>query len=387
VSDTKKTTSQTSKWVGRFLGIAIVLVYMNLPLSFIQQLSIASVTAFISNFIFTSILPFILAFYVSVFFHEAGHVLFGTLARLKFTWASVGKIQLYRDTHQKLRLRFVKQLNSRSGFAAMHTLIENAIRWRWIICVAGGPIMNFVMFLIFGFLLNYVVEGTFLKSFVVSSIIISLIEVFLNLIPSRRSGFDNDGMQIFTLLRGGQKMDRLTAMIMINGAATEGIRCKQWDENWIRNSLIIQDDSSIEALANFYAYDWSLDRKEIARAETHLNRGLELVEKLDPAMTTSLYWSQAYFLAMHKHDAVGAREAFEKAGSNPLALAFYPLRTEAAVLFAEGRFEEAKAKAQEGIKVYRELGSPKYGQEELDQLEDILAKAEDALTLSSSIVA
>jgi hypothetical protein len=379
VSDTKEPSLWLPKLVGRFIGIVIVLIYLNLPLTFIKKLNVTNITTFI--------FAFILAYYASVFFHEAGHLLFGTLARFKFTWASVGKIQVYCDTHQMIRLRFVKQFSWTGGFAAMHTTNEHLLRWRDVAFILGGPATNFLLFFAFGFLYNYTPQGTFLSSFVASSIFSSLALGFFSLIPSDKNGFANDGLQLLRLLRGGPLMRRSMAIMLLYGSALEGKGCEEWNAKWIEDSLAIQDNSSTEALANFFAYDWALDRKAVSKAEVHLNRGLGLVEKLDPATTTALYWSQAYFLAIHKHDAVGARAALEKAGSNPLALAFYPLRSEAAVLFAEGHFEEAKAKAEEGIEVYKELGSPKHGQEEFDQLEDILAKTENSLASSSSMVA
>lgn len=340
-----------------------------------------SIVSFISK-----IPAFVLAYYTSVLLHEAGHLLFGAIAGLKFYWVSVGGVQLYRDK-RKLRLRFLKELNPFGGFAAMCPITEHLMRWRWIVFIVGGPLTSLLLFSGLWLLHSYIPRGTFLGLFITFTAWISLCGGILNLIPRRTDKFHNDGLQLLEYLRGGPHMTRSIAMTLLHSFVIEGKGCKHWNATWIEDSLAIQDNSSTEAFANFFAYDWALDRKEIAKAETYLNRGLELVEKLDPATTTALYWAQAYFLAIHKHDAVGARAALEKAGPNPLALAFHPLRSEAAVLFAEGYFEEARAKAQEGIKVYKDLGSPKHGQEEFDQLEDILTRAENSLALSSSMVA
>jgi hypothetical protein len=328
-----------------------------------------------------------LAYFIVVLFHEIGHVLFGTLSGLKFSWLSVGKIQLYLNTRHRLRLRFIKHLNLLSGFASMYTNVEHFLRWRWMIFILGGVLGNIFLFLLAKFTDAYVSRGSFLSNTIIFAGLLSIITSAFSLIPYRTKGFASDGFQLLHFLRGGTQMRRIMAITLLHGSAREGAGSGEWNTKWIEDALVIKDNSVIEAMANLYAHEWALNKRDNVTAELHLDRALKLVEKLDPAMTTALYWAQAYFLAIHKHDAVGARAAFEKAGSNPLALAYYPLRSEAAVLFAEGHFEEAKAKAQEGIKVYKKLGSPKYGQEELEQLEDILAKAENSLALSSSMVA
>ena len=140
-------------------------------------------------------------------------------------------------------------------------------------------------------------------------------------------------------------MMRSVAMMLLYSAAIQGMRCKVWNEMWIRDSIEVRDNSTSEAQANLYAYDWALDKGNISTAEGYLNRSLELVAHSPPLFSTILYWTQAHFLAMHKNDAVGARAAFEKAGFSSFILAYYPLRSEAAVLFAEGRFEESRTKA------------------------------------------
>ncbi len=330
-----------------------------------------------------------LGIYISVLLHELGHLLFGFLMRLKFTSLSVGGIQLYLNTHRRLRLRFVRHLIWSGGFVAMYPIDGHHLRWRWIVFIAGGPIASLVSFFGFKFLLNFLNQNSFEGHLVASISSISLFSTIAVLIPYRTSIYKSDGLQLIQFLRGGPEMVRSIALMLLHGAAMQGIRCREWNEKWIKDAVEIKDKSASEVQANLDAYDWALDTGKISIAEGYLNRSLELVVNIHPKLTTTLYLAQAHFLAMYKNDAVGARAAFIKAVSNPLILAFYPLRSEAAVLYAEGHFEGARAKAQEGIRIYKELGSPKYGQEELHQLEEILEKTEKQLsgvTGSSSIV-
>jgi phage shock protein PspC (stress-responsive transcriptional regulator) len=367
-----------SKWRKYLVRVIGVLAGIGLYFADIQwekYISIKSVTALILSFFITNLI------------HELGHVLFGKFAGLNFSSFAVGPIQVYLNQYNSMRVRFVKHLNWFGGFASMYTRNEKYLRVRWIICVLGGPLASLISWFAFGFLMDTRSQSNFWRLVITFISYTSLLAVAATIIPYHNRQHANDGLQLLWFLRGNSQMKRTKAMILLYGTAVKGAGSREWKSKWIEDASAVKDNSPTEAIANLYIHEWALDRKQIDRAEIHLNRSLELVEKLDPVTTTALYWSQAYFLAIHKHDAVGARATFEKAGSNPLALAFYPLRTEAAVLFAEGHFEEARAKAQEGIKVYRELGSPKNGQEEFDQLEDILAKAENSLALSSSMVA
>jgi lipoprotein signal peptidase len=326
------------------------------------------------------------AIFTTILFHETGHVLSGTFAGLKFSWMSVGKVQLYLNTHQQLKLRIVKHLPMFGGYASMYTNNEHLLRWRHIFFVMGGALGNVLLFLLIIFSYKYTPPGGFLRVTMIVTALTSLVTSVLTFIPYRTRGVATDGLHIIHFLTGGVQMRRTIAMTLLYGSTMEGLSVKSWKSEWIKDVLSVRDNSAVEALGNLYTHNWALNKKDTEAAENHIDRAVELSDKLDPATATVVYWAKAYHSAICKNDAVEARAMFDKAGSNPLAPAYYPLRTEAAVLFAEGHFEEAKTKAAEGIKIYRELGSPQYGQEELEQLEDILAKSENALASSSSMV-
>ncbi len=188
------------------------------------------------------------------------------------------------------------------------------------------------------------------------------------------TGFDlfYTGYRLDILRRGGLNAEREAAHSAWVAAVTRGERPRDWHPDWMETIM----KGNIQTTNDFYdrvgVYFWALDRGDVALAEQNLEDVWQNLKQT--AQKNDIGLEKSYFEAIHKQDAVTARQTLSKTGN------FVTLkRAEAAVLFAEGDFSQAAKVARVGLNSIYQASSGGIATVEAEWLEQIEQRAQKAM--------
>ena len=180
--------------------------------------------------------------------------------------------------------------------------------------------------------------------------VMNLWHFVVNLIPSESGGVTSDGGQFLNWAWAKPPAERDLLLLSLVTASHGGVRPRDWDRPLIERLLSANDDSAYAVATNLNAYYHALDCGRIEEASRYLDEAIALRKHRMVEYREGIFLESAYFEAFHRGDAEAARDDLDLAWGG-LAERQTRLRAEAAVLLAEGREEEAAAKAQEGLEL------------------------------------
>ena len=169
-----------------------------------------------------------------------------------------------------------------------------------------------------------------------------------DIIPRTMRRFTTDGGQLLSYLQGGDSALRPLRILTLIVISHDGARPREWDNSLIEQILAGKDGSENDVTANLYGYYHALDCGRIDEAEKRLDEAVALRQLWVADLQPNILLEAAYFRAFYRHDAGQARIALDLAKGG-IVEEQTRLRAEAAVLLAEGRYEEAATKAQAGL--------------------------------------
>lgn len=296
-----------------------------------------------------------LVWFIGVAVHELGHLIGGWLVGGRFLLWCVGPVKVWRAP-AGIRLGWNRSLNIFGGLAAC--LPAEPGRWEprhVATMIVAGPLAS----LVFGLGLLLAVTGreldpagavlpAFLYNFALVTGGMSLLLAVVTIWPSAGGGFKSDGKRVWELLRRSPRSDQEAALLLLTSASLAGIRPADYDPELVRRALALNDGSLFDRYARFTIYFHAADRAEWGRAQELLDAVVAGEENLPAYLRAAVRCEYAWLLATGAGDAVTARAWLDSAGP----LEFDPatrLRAEAAVLAAEHRQDEARAKAQAAL--------------------------------------
>jgi len=294
----------------------------------------------------------LLSVFGAIALHELGHVLGMLAANFRVLLYVVGPLKISREG-DRLRLRLNRDLALAGGVAAglpkdlRAADDDRALTRRYALVVAAGPAMSLALALLGG--LGAAATAGTPNAFAPGIFALVNAAIFLvTAIPAKTSGFDTDGAQLLDLLRGGHRAERKRLATLITTFSVNGQRPRDWDPALMERWLALRDGRRDDVLPTFYGYYHALDRGEIERAGEFLDRALELREGMPGPFRPAVLLEAAYFTARYRQEAAGARALLDQARGGTVE-AHSRLRAEAAVLWAEGRRDEAADQARAGL--------------------------------------
>lgn len=326
------------------------------------------------------LLPFV--WLLAVGFHEFGHIVGGWAGRGRFLLFVVGPL-MWRRTPAGVCFAWNTNLNVAGGLAACLPLDPSqSTPRRTALMIAGGPLFSLVLtalaawisaglaavavspFAIFAQHAAMIVAGMSLMIFVVT------------VIPGTGGGYKTDGLRFFELVRGNAQSEQENAVMTLTTASLGGVRPADYEPRLVAKSISLRDGSLFDLYAHLTASHHYFDLGQPARAQALLDHVLAQEEQLAPFARDTLRCDYAWLLARHTTDAANARAWLDSAGPLEIDPATR-LRAEAAVLLAEGRKNEAAAKAREGLHAAEHKSlSPVRNPYTTDTLQEILTQAE-----------
>jgi hypothetical protein len=295
-----------------------------------------------------------IAWLIAVGFHELGHLIGGWLIGGRFLLWVVGPIKVQR-TPKGIQWGWNRSVNIGGGMGAClpHDCSRLTAR-QLIVMILGGPVASLVLWAgIQGVLLCVESASGPLASTLIAvatvTAYLSLLLAVLTLLPFMAGGFKSDGRRAWDLARGGPQTDQELAMMVLTMQLLAGTRPRELDPVLLGRSLSLNDGSLFDLYARMNAYHHAADRQDWAAARGYLETLAAAEAKMVPLLGATVRCEYAWLVATVGSDPTLARAWLDSAGP----MDFDPatrLRSESAVLLAEGSREAAHAKALEGLK-------------------------------------
>ena len=175
--------------------------------------------------------------------------------------------------------------------------------------------------------------------------------------------------------RGEDAASLLAETTLIGAEYVLAQRPRDWDASLIERANLLVDGEP-QGRCYWWAYNFALDRGDVDAARSYIRRLIP-----DTSVETECevdLFEAAYFAAHYDNDPVTARVYLEKARGLCRIENQTWLRAEAAVLLAEGKHQEAEARAREGLAATRDATQSGTLKAEVEWLRDILQRTSGA---------
>lgn len=306
------------------------------------------------------------AVYLNVFLHEAGHLIAGMLSGLnilefycmpfKVVRANAGwqfRWGTWQDGIGHVRMLPGRELDMRH------------VASRFLIAVAGGPLVNLLLLICAAIVLfinraeyfgNRSVEyfsDSPAQQFWTTTLVSALLLLMINILfGNTNSTVRTDGQSLRMLLRSGPEADRWLAMVLINTAIFNELPVSNWGAEWVMKATALEDNSPAEALANLMAAILAYDSGNIVKAIAHLERANQTAGNAPYGVRLTIMGELAYFRSRYQGDADSAEEALRRMGPLRLAnrLDHTHLRLQVLHDIEAGRMSVARNRIRAGIR-------------------------------------
>lgn len=305
----------------------------------------------------------IVAAFLALAVHEVGHAIGGRLHGMRLGMLIVGPVHIQRGADRRLGLRLNRKLSLAGGVVSCVPGTTQGLRRAMLSFAAGGPVTSIVVGVLVltvyaladlggtaaahGPLQDALADGAFILG--VISVGIGLV----TLLPINQGAFVNDGKRIRTLRRPGASADGYAAVMALGAYPIAEMHPRDWDPDVVAQATSLADGSYQDLAGRHLAHIHALDRGDLEAAGEHIRYTLNHRDQAHLPYRPVIDLVAAYFEAAYGGDAASARSRLEGAGKSVL-LDLDPtarIRTEGAVLLAEGDAEGAYEKLHEAYAI------------------------------------
>jgi hypothetical protein len=322
--------------LGLILGVVLINFDENLP----RFTPILAVQVFVG-------------FYLSVLFHEGGHVLGALAVKFKLLIFAIWRLGL-RRTRDGWRISRLGKTRL-SGFVAAYPQGTQNLARRFFWLVAGGPAASAITGVI------AVLAARSMEGWVAVQLNIlgfwSLFTVVLTAIPFSGRYAVNDGTRMLMMLRGGAQAERICSLLLLSGGSLGGLRPREWDAALVRVATTVGGAAADVAGGQTIRYNWLIDSGETHEAGTALTWLLQ--QEMPEANREVWFLEAAWYSARFAGDLAAARRWLAAApvrGRMPETRCAL-LKAQAAIALLEGRRAEAEDAARRGLVECERIGS------------------------------
>lgn len=212
-------------------------------------------------------------YFISIIWHEFGHLIFGIRAKLKFNSFSILKFEITKKNN-KLTIKNSPTIHGIGGYCQM-IFDENKEYDKKMITFyfLGGIIFNFIFVIIFSILLAFS-NNTYLNIIAMSFIGTNLYLALYNLIPAINiSGVSSDMLQVINLLNDQEYIKVLSRASTIQNLLSSGCELKDIDENLFYMPTDFLNYSNV-IMAQYYI-DYIAEKKQYKEAIEYIKIVIE----------------------------------------------------------------------------------------------------------------
>ncbi|MCS6992693.1 MAG: hypothetical protein N2117_03925 [Anaerolineales bacterium] len=288
------------------------------------------------------------AIYLVLLTHELGHLLAGKLAGMRPFLLITGPLKVFA-TQNGLQIGLNRNLSLAGGLAACLPRTTDNLRRQLLIMAAGGPLTSLLGGVVGMGLFFLLPPESLWKVFGLLFGVTALAIFIATSIPGKTAGFQTDGGQILSLLRGGADVEQRALLVILQAESLQGVRPREWSADILRRLLKMRATPMLDAAAQLMNYYHALDSNDPTRAEESLRTLLQNEAELPEGLKQAVYLEQAFFLALYREDT-NAADTFFRKSAGALVEKSTLLRAEAALLFAQGQRDQARQKAEQAIR-------------------------------------
>jgi hypothetical protein len=279
------------------------------------------------------VVTLLVAFAISVVFHEMGHLVPSLWFRFHVARIALGPICATR-THGSWKLRY-----SRHWFAASVAAVpcdETAWRFRMLTVVAGGPVATLVMCLVAAGLLNNLAPGATGYGMCSALAQLNFFLFVFSLVPnSRNASVRNDARLFLVLIENGCETEQIRLYHMVTQLQIAGVRPRAYPRELITRVAAALGNRDLMLFSAHTVFLWALDSDDIAVADAWDQRANALLEDHTLRLTSAVLCESACFDILHRNRPETGAEKLR--AINPKALApWLQHRAKAAELIAHG---------------------------------------------------
>lgn len=323
-----------------------------LGLSFGRLLKAAGgVTAGVTPWVAVALAPI---GWLVVAWHELGHAVGGWLSGFDMILFTAGPVKIVREG-QGLRVRWNDSLSLWGGLAAMAPLDGRrrdpvTMRTAMVRIVAGGPVFSLLGGAagLAGYTLFAATSPVWAFCFGFAGAF-SLLIALLTLIPASMGGYKSDGLRLLTFFRGDSATAERWCNLAVLSGLSQTLRPRDWPEECVLACGAERGDRSNDGVsAAWLRAAYHEDRREWSEA---LLWSLEAVAGEDawPEVGRPILRATAAIACARSGNVAEARRHLNEVRVGGLMTKYAVRHTEAVVLDAEGREEEARAAAEEAL--------------------------------------
>lgn len=252
----------------------------------------------------------IAACFLSVLFHETGHMLFS-----KFSGFKIASFRLFnRETiylNGRITTKKIKNNFSYGSCELINTKEEN-IKKRFFIVTTGGIIFSFLIFITY-LLLNVFLNNVhpYIYVFFCMGMLISLYILLSSLLPSEIKGTHTDGAIIFGLTKDKDYTKVLIALLKIQAQLYGGKTPSEIDKDLYFNVPLLSDDHISMMQLYYLRYFYYLDFGDNVKAAETDRRILQFIDIMPIEEVTKLYLNIVFDLIISGNENEKAKATYK----------------------------------------------------------------------------
>ena len=282
---------------------------------------------------------FVLAMYLQIAVHEAGHLVFGLLTGYQFCSYRLGSLMILREDG-RLRLRRFSLAGTGGQCLMAPPPWSEALPV--VLYNLGGCLMNLAASLVC-FLLWLPLRSHWLGALPLVCALVGLVYALLNGIPMKAGGVDNDGRNVRSLTRSPNARRAFWVQMKICEAQAKGLRLCQMPEDWF---LWPEEDldNPLVASIGVFACNRLMDQQRFAEAQAAME-GLLAQNTGTPGLYRNLLTCDVIFCRLLAGDKEGALALYTRELQSFMkAMKSFPsvLRTQYALAMVEGNTAQAQ---------------------------------------------
>jgi len=215
---------------------------------------------------FLSLVCLILAVFMQILLHEAGHLIFGLATGYRFVSFRVGSLTLIKEDG---KFRFKHFSIAGTGGQCLLSPPDKPyeeVPYFWY--NAGGVLMNLLTAIVAFILWLTMPEMPLsLHLFLLFTFICGFFLALMNGIPLKMSGIANDGHNIILMRKDLNARRYLVAQLSVNAEAQKGVRLKDMPDEWFPDDEVTDYGNIMQVAVRVIYASRFIDRKEFAVAQ------------------------------------------------------------------------------------------------------------------------
>ncbi len=338
---------------------------------------------------------FLLVFGTCITIHEVGHLWGAVIGKFRVTMFSVGLLKFVRSRN-RWYIRY-NRFFLLGGFTLASPLKDENLDRRLVVWTLGGPLTGIFYAIASWTILLILNSKSFLPFTNKTTDLFVVLQVWLlanagfsflislhSLIPEQTWSSSSDGYKLLQYWRKGTDATAIKYLYLLSGAAQSGVRPRDWHEDYLDDLMDPSMPLNHRMHALLLSYLSEMDKGFIEQAGRSLDQAL-LLSRGEKLPSASLYWEAAYYNARFRNQPILARQWLSRAQKGFLDEEQTRARAEAAILIAEGQFEQAMIWIDKGLSVLDwslEPGTAKAEQEWLISLRNLALESNRRTSLT-----